>query len=186
MEASFAKVRAGSSEIASALSAARSARNQATRAAGAQAVEDRASTSRFRRKRARDDRERDRLMKRPIRVHMPKKERPRTHGRTPRKLFHRLGNRVAGVIRLGGSSSGSGIRSIHFAVVARGFASQSGRRWRTGEGERAALYNTRESGLEGGEAGWWSNIAEDRNELVGFHRASEAGKPPPGRKCHPA
>ncbi len=64
--------------------------------------------------------------------------------------------------------------SIHYAFTARGFKSSKGRRWRTGEAERAALYGVREDALEGGERGWWSNIAADRNELAAHYQASEA------------
>ena len=171
MEARFAEVRAGRSAIADALSAARSARNRATRDATAQATEDRARVHRHRSKRAAEDRDLKRASR--IRIQMPEQERPRLGGRTPRKLFHRLGGQVMRAVTSSGGT-GPAMRSIHFAFVARGFASRTGRRWRTGEGERAALYIVREEGLEGGEAGWWSNIAEDRNELAAFHRASEA------------
>lgn len=63
--------------------------------------------------------------------------------------------------------------SIHYAFTARGFASRKERRWREREAERAALYSVREDALEGGEAGWWSNVAVDRNELAAHYRASE-------------
>ncbi|MFN3727366.1 MAG: MobA/MobL family protein [Allosphingosinicella sp.] len=67
-----------------------------------------------------------------------------------------------------------GLYSLHFGFVARGFASTTGRRWRAGEAVRAARYIVREDALEGGELGWWSNVAADRNELVTFFRAVEA------------
>ncbi|MES3046704.1 MobA/MobL family protein [Sphingomonas faeni] len=111
-------------------------------------------------------------MNRRFRVQVADADRPRMKGRTPHRLFYRLGGQAMGA-RITASSSG-GIRSIHFAVTARGFASRTGRAWRGGEGERAALYIVREDALEGGEAGWWSNVAADRNELAAFHRASEA------------
>jgi hypothetical protein len=112
-------------------------------------------------------------MNRGVRVTVAEHERPPTKGRVPHKLFYRLGGKaIRSRLLTGGATSGT--RSVHFAMTARGFASKTGRRWRTGEGERAAQYITREEALEGGEAGWWSTIAQDRNELVAFHRASEA------------
>jgi len=161
----------GSAAVAAQLSAARSERNRATRAANIAASEERAATRRYKRARAREDRER--AMKKGVRVTVAEHERPRTRGRTPRALFYRLGGKAIGG-RLVKASIGSGTRAVHFAVTARGFSSKTGRRWRSGEGERAAQYITREEALEGGEAGWWSTIAADRNELVAFHRASEA------------
>jgi len=156
------------------MAAARSARNQASRAAHMAAAEERASARRYKRARAREDRDRERAMNRRIRVTVQDSERPRTRGRAPRALFYRLGHQAIGSRLLTGGSASTGTRSIHFAVTARGLASKSGRAWRDGEGERAAQYITRENALEAGEAGWWSNIAADRNELVAFFRASEA------------
>lgn len=167
------EVRSGQSDVAKAMAAARSARNQMTRSVRVDEADAQASARRYKRTRARDDRERERAMNRRFRVQVPERERPRTGNRTPHKLFYRL----AGQLLEGGrgtAMAAAGTRSIHFAVVARGFASTTGRRWRSGEGERAASYIVREGALEGGEAGWWSNIADDRNELVAFHRASEA------------
>ncbi|MEH3100600.1 MobA/MobL family protein [Sphingomonas adhaesiva] len=161
----------GSAAVAAKLSAARSERNRATRTANIAASEERASARRYKRARAREDRER--AMKKGVRVTVAEHERPRTRGRTPRALFYRLGGRAIGG-QLLKASIGSGTRSVHFRFTARGFGSRTGRRWRSGEGERAAQYITREEALEGGEAGWWSTIAADRNELVAFHRASEA------------
>ncbi len=87
-----------------------------------------------------------------VRVTVAEHERPRTKGRAPHKLFYRLGGKaIRGRLLTGGAASGT--RSVHFAMTARGFASKTGRRWRTGEGERAAQYITREEALEGGEAG---------------------------------
>ncbi|WP_298089162.1 MobA/MobL family protein [uncultured Sphingomonas sp.] len=167
----LATLRKGSTAVAAQLAAARSARNRATRAAQIEAAEERASARRYKRARAREDRER--ATNKGIRVTVAEHERPRTKGRIPHKLFYRLGGKaIRGRLLTGGATSGT--RSVHFAQTARGFASKTGRRWRTGEGERAAQYITREEALEGGEAGWWSTIAQDRNELVAFHRASEA------------
>ncbi len=167
-------LRKGSTAVAAAMAAARSARNRASRAAHMAAAEERASARRYKRARAREDRDRERAMNRRIRVTVQACERPRTRGRTPRALFYRLGDQAIGGRLLAGGGASTGTRSIHFAVTARGFASRSGRAWRDGEGERAAQYITREDALEGGEAGWWSNVATDRNELVAFFRASEA------------
>jgi hypothetical protein len=166
-------LRKGSAAVTEALAAARSARNRATRASHLAASEERASARRYKRARAREDRERARAMNRRVRVTVAEHERPRSKGRTPRNLFYRLGGTAISSRLLSGGTS-SGTRSVHFAVTARGFASKGGRAWRDGEGERAAQYITREEALEGGEAGWWSNIADDRNELIAFHRASEA------------
>ncbi|WP_028967912.1 hypothetical protein [Sphingomonas phyllosphaerae] len=174
MKATLGQVRDGVSAIAAAMAAARSARNQATRAARAEVADSRRSAQRYKQARAREDRERERAMNRRFRVRVPEHERPRSRGASPRKLFYRVAGQAIGTRVTDGGSSRAGVRSIHFAVTARGFASTKGRRWRTGEGERAAQYITREEALEGGEHGWWSNIAADRIELVAFFRASEA------------
>lgn len=174
MKATLGQVRDGMNAIATVMAAARSARNQATRATRAEAADSRRSAQRYKQARAREDRERERAMNRRFRVRVPEHERPRSRGATPRKLFYRVAGQAIGTRVTDGGSSRAGVRSIHFAVTARGFASTKGRRWRTGEGERAAQYITREEALEGGEHGWWSNIAHDRNELVAFFRASEA------------
>lgn len=172
MKAGYGELKAGSSAVSAALGAARSARNRATREASADARDAGASARRYKRARAKEDRDRARAMNRRFRVQVADTHRPRMKGRTPHRLFYRLGGQAMGT-RIKAASSG-GTRSIHFAVTARGFASRTGRAWRGGEGERAALYIVREDALEGGEAGWWSNIAADRNELAAFHRASEA------------
>jgi hypothetical protein len=172
MKAGYGELKAGSDAVSAALGAARSARNRASRERAADARETSASARRYKRTRAREDRERERAMNRRFRVQVADTDRPRMKGRTPHRLFYRLGGQAMGT-RITASSSG-GTRSIHFAVTARGFASRTGRAWRGGEGERAALYIVREDALEGGEAGWWSNVAADRNELAAFHRASEA------------
>jgi hypothetical protein len=175
VKTSLGQLKIGSAAVAAAIAHARRARNRTTREARGAATEERASSARYKRARAKEDRERERAMNRRIRVQIKDKERPRLHGRTPRKLFYRLAQQAMGTSLLTtGASNFGGTRSIHFAVTARGFASRTGRNWRTGEGERAALYITREDGSEGGEAGWWSNIADDRIELAAFHRASEA------------
>lgn len=174
MKATLGQVRDGVSAIAMAMAAARSARYRTTRAARAEEADSRRSAQRYKQARAREDRERERAMNRRFRVHVPEHERPRSRGATPRKLFYRVAGQAIGTRVTDGGSSRAGVRSIHFAVTARGFASTKGRRWRNGEGERAAQYITREEALEGGEHGWWSNIAGDRNELVAFFRTSEA------------
>ncbi len=168
------QVRKGSPAITTALADARSARNRATRDSRFAAAEDRASARRYKRARAKEDRERAHAMNRRIRVQVPESDRPKTQRLTPRRLFHRLGGKAMSSRLVIANAVSGGTRSIHFAVTARGFGSKTGRAWRDGEGERAAQYITREEALEGGEAGWWSNIAQDRTELVAFHRASEA------------
>ena len=172
MKLRYGQVKAGNAPLAQALSAARGARNRATRDARAQAQEDHARDRRHRRRRAKEERELKRALNRKFRVRVPEKERPRSGTGCPRKLFHRLAGLAFGTTGMRPSGD-AGTRSIHFAFVARGFASKTGRRWRSGEADRAALYVTRAEGLEGGEAGWWSNIAEDRNELVAYTRVSE-------------
>lgn len=113
-------------------------------------------------------------MTRKFRVQVPERERPRTGNATPRKLFHRTAGAVFSGAVTKSFAASDGLRSIHFGFTARGLASTKGRRWRTGEGARAALYIARLEGLEGGELGWRSNIGDDRNEVVAYHRALEA------------
>ena len=168
------QVRNGSPAITTALADARSARNRSTRDSRSAVAEDRASARRYKRARAEEDRERAHAMNRRIRVQVPESDRPKTQRRTPRRLFYRLSGKAMSSRLVIANAVSGGTRSIHFAVTARGFGSKTGRAWRDGEGERAAQYITREDALEGGEAGWWSNIAQNRTELVAFHRASEA------------
>jgi hypothetical protein len=108
-----------------------------------------------------------------VHVEMEKPSRPQRKA-TPRRLYNRLFGMAAGSVGTSNARGPDGLHAIHFAFTARGFASTRGRRWREGEAERAALYGVREDALEGGEAGWWSNIAEDRNELAAFFRILEA------------
>jgi hypothetical protein len=91
------------------------------------AAEERALARRYKRARAREDRDRERAMNRRIRVTVQAGERPRTRGRAPRALFYRLGAQAISSRVLTGGGASTGTRSIHFSVVARGFASKSGR-----------------------------------------------------------
>lgn len=172
MRLGYREVKAGHAPLRQALSAARGARNRKSRDVRAQEQEDRERERRHRRRRAKEERDLKRALDRRFRVQVPERERPRISNACPRKLFHRLAGLAFASTGMTPVNDG-GVRSIHFAFVARGFASRTGRRWRSGEGGRAALYVTRAEGLEGGEAGWWSNIADDRNELVAYTRVSE-------------
>lgn len=172
MKLGYRQLKAGHAPLKRALSAARGARNRKTRDQRAQEQEDYELARRHRRRRTKEERELRRALNRSFKVQVPEKERPHIGKGCPRKLFHRLGGLAFGTTGMTPVDDG-GVRSVHFAFVARGFASKSGRCWRSGEGGRAALYVTRAEGLEGGEAGWWSNIADDRNELVAYDRVSE-------------
>lgn len=174
MKVGYARVKNGSDALKRALADARSARNRASRQ---RREEDRDAAAAGRRQRARtakEDRERERAGKRRIRVQVAEYDRPRRIGTTPRRLFARQAIFSSGMPRARDQERADGLRSIHFSLVARGFRSTAGRRWRAGEAGRAALYAVREDALEGGEAGWWSNIAEDRAELLAFWRTVEA------------
>ena len=173
MKLGYAALKRGSQGVRDALSAARSARNRSTRAARA-ADRDAATTARHHKRRLmREDRERERATKRRVWVQVPEADRPRGFGHTPRKLFSRRATVACAPLYAPVGRSADGLRSIHYAVVARGLASTTGRRWRAGEMARAGLYIVREEALEGGEIGWSSNVAADRNELVAFCRAVE-------------
>lgn len=174
MKVGYARVKNESDALKRALADARSARNRASRQ---RREEDRDAAAAGRRQRARtakEDRERERAGKRRIRVQVAEYDRPRRIGTTPRRLFARQAIFSSGMPRARDQERADGLRSIHFSLVARGFRSTAGRRWRAGEAGRAALYAVREDALEGGEAGWWSNIAEDRAELLAFWRTVEA------------
>lgn len=173
MRLSYGQVKERSAAVAAAMAAERSARNLASRRL-AQDARDEREANKFRRRRKRKDAEDLTLLRQRLRVRMPQEERPRTGTSTARKLFHRTADMLFGTSGLTDARGPDGLYSIHFAFIARGFASTKGRRWRSGEAERAALYIVREEGLEGGERGWWSNIAADRNELSAFYRTSEA------------
>ncbi|KQN92150.1 hypothetical protein ASE90_05325 [Sphingomonas sp. Leaf67] len=174
MKVGYAKVKEGSDAIQRALADARSARNRATRQRREQDRDAAAAGRRQRSRTAKEDRERERAGKRRIRVQVAEHDRPRRIGTTPRRLFTRQAIFSTSAPRARGQERADGLRSIHFSLVARGFRSTAGRRWRAGEAGRAALYTVREDALEGGEVGWWSNIAEDRAELLAFWCTVEA------------
>jgi len=170
----YAEVRKGSAEVVAAIAAARSARNllsRRERAAREEEIEARRARTR-RRKKEREELEQ--AVRGHISVSLKENERPRIGPTTARKLFQRTKPFGYGSIGKSDFRGPDGRHSIHFQFTARGFASWKGRRWRNGEAERAARYIVREGGLEGGEHGWWSNIAKDRTELVGFFRVLEA------------
>ena len=173
MQLSYGQVKERSAAVAAALAAERSARNLTSRRRAHDARDER-EANHFRRRRKRKEAEELKLLRQRLRVCVPQEERPRTGTSTARKLFHRTVDMRVGTTGLTDARGPDGLYSVHFAFIARGFASTKGRRWRTGEAERAALYIVREEGLEGGEAGWWSSIAGDRNELAAFYRTSEA------------
>jgi len=170
MQLELKGLKARSDAVAQTLSAARSARNRATRERNAQAADDRKLERQTRGKRRRADRE-ARFTGR-VRIHVPEAQRPKLGRTTARKLFHRQRGLFLRKASSSAPTSG-GTRSIHYSFTARGFVSKTGRRWRSGEAERAARYAVREDALEGGEQGWGSNIAGDRAELVAFFRALE-------------
>ena len=164
----------GSDAIQRAMADARSARNRATRQRREQDRDAAAAGRRQRVRTAKEDRDRERAGKRRIRVQVAEYDRPRRIGTTPRRLFTRQAIFSTSTPRARDQQRADGLRSIHFSLVARGFRSTAGRRWRAGEAGRAALYAVREDALEGGEVGWWSNIAADRAELLAFWRTVEA------------
>ncbi len=174
MKVGYATVKEGSDAIQRALADARSARNRATRRRGEQDRDAAAAGRRQRARTAKEDRDRERAGKRRIRVQVAEHDRPRSFGTTPRRLFTRQAIFSTSTSRGRDQQRADGLRSIHFSLVARGFRSTAGRRWRAGEAGRAALYAVREDALEGGEVGWWSNIAADRAELLAFWRTVEA------------
>ncbi|WP_156349250.1 MULTISPECIES: MobA/MobL family protein [unclassified Sphingomonas] len=174
MKVGYAKVKERSDAIQRALADARSARNRITRQRREQDRDAVAAGRRQRARTAKEDRDRERAGKRRIRVQVAEHDRPRRIGTTPRRLFTRQMIFSTGTPRARGQERADGFRSIHFSLVARGFRSTAGRRWRAGEAGRAALYAVREDALEGGEVGWWSNIAADRAELLAFWRTVEA------------
>lgn len=163
-----------SADLAAGISAARSARNLMTRRRREETADEHEAERHRRRRKRKDDRELEQLLRHRVRVQVPYDERPRIGTTTARKLYHRALGTLRGTSGVTDARGPDGLYSLHFGFVARGFASTSGRRWRAGEAERAARYIVREDGLEGGELGWWSNIASDRTELVAFFRTVEA------------
>ena len=172
MQLSYGQVKKRSAAVAAAMAAERSARNLASRRRAEDARDER-EAKQFRRRRKRKEAEDLKVRRQRLRVRMPQEERPKTGNSTARKLFNRTADMLFGTTGLTDARGPDGLYSIHYSFTARGFASTTGRRWRNGEAERAALYIVREDGLEGGEHGWWSNIAADRNELAAYYRTSE-------------
>ena len=175
MQVGYANLKQRSNAVAEVIASERSARNLASRRQRIAQADARAKARDQRDKKRRDDREADAARRKRIRVKVEQRDRPRYRGGTPRRLYHRHVDRMLkGTTGLSDSRGPDRLYAIHYAFVARGFGSRKVRRWRTGEAERAALYGVREDALEGGERGWWSNIADDRNELAAHYRASEA------------
>lgn len=174
MPLTYGELKDKAAAAAADFAAARSARNLLSRRK-AEEKEDERQAERGRRRRARkNERELEELLRRKVRIWVPKEERPRIGRTTARNLYHRAAGMLLGATGLTDARGPDGLYSIHFAFTARGLASTKGRRWRRGEAERAARYIVREEGLERGELGWWSNIAADRNELIAFYRTVEA------------
>lgn len=176
MQVRYATVKKGSRSLRRAIATARGNRNRQTRRGNRTPDEIEAGIAlKHQRKR---EREHERAIREAtrgrFRVRLEEHERPKISSRNPRNLFYRYGDRIRGSVGTSDARGPDGFRSIHYEFTARGFASTRGRRWRTGEAERAVRYGSRAEGLEGGEAGWWSNIAEDRSELTGFWRVLEA------------
>lgn len=166
----YSALRKGDPDVAGAMSAARSARNLQSRRRREEAEEGKDESARRRRKTI-SDREADAALHHKVRVQVPQKSRPMRMG-TPRKLT----NRSAAKLPPGGFGASSsrgpdGFHSIHFDFTARSFTSR-GRRWKSREAERSALYILREEGLET-PSSWISNISEDRNEISSFFRTVE-------------
>jgi len=174
MQVDYAQLKDRSPAVTAAIADARSARNLLTRREREAKTEEIEAARGRRRRRQKEKEELLTQVSRRVRVDMPEKQRSKIGGRTARKLFERSSGLLPGLWGFSNARGADGFYSIHFDFTPRGFASTKGRSWRTGEGERAARYITREEGLEGGEHGWWSNIAEDRTELVGFFRTVEA------------
>lgn len=172
MQLSMRQIRKGSPELRAATSAARSARNLKTRQANER--EERVAEGARRRRKRISDREAEAFLRRRVRVHIAAEDRSSGSNRTPHKLTNRgIKEIYAGTWGSNSRRGSDGLSSIHFEFVPRGFGSKKGRAWRTGEAERASLYATAHESLEGGELGWRSNIATDRNELRHFWRVLE-------------
>ena len=175
MQVRYAQLRERAPAVAAAIADARSARNLRTRREKAAERADEIEVGRARRRRR--QKEKEELLaqlSRRIRIRVPEEHRPRVGRSAARKLFQRTSGLLPGSTGFSNARGSDGLYSIHFAFTPRGLGSTKGRRWRAGEAERAARYVTREEGLEDGERGWWSNVAEDRTELVGFFRTAEA------------
>lgn len=174
MQVDYAQLKVRSPAVTAAIADARSARNLLTRRERETKTDEIEAARARRRRRQKVKEELLTRVSRRVRVDIPEKQRPKIGGRAARKLFQRASGLLPGLVGFSNARGADGFYSIHFDFTPRGFASTKGRSWRTGEAERAARYITREEGLEGGEHGWWSNIAEGRTELVGFFRTLEA------------
>lgn len=145
MAIDYAELKAGNRQVAQALADARSARHLTSRRKREETSAERADEGARRRRKAMSDREAEAFLSRRLHIKMPEGDRPRTRSRTPRKLFTRtVEQMLRGTVGATNARSPDGRHSIHFAFTPRGFASKTGRRWRAGEAERAALYSVRE------------------------------------------
>lgn len=166
----YGALRKGDPGVAGAMSAARSARNLQSRRRREEAEESKDESARRRRKTI-SDREAAAALLHKVRVRVPQKSRPKRKG-TPRKLTNRSAAKLPqGGFGVSSSRGPDGFHSIHFDFTARSFTSR-GRRWKTREAERSALYILREEGLET-PSSWISNISADRNEISSFFRTVE-------------
>ncbi|WP_265564102.1 MobA/MobL family protein [Sphingomicrobium arenosum] len=172
MQLESQSLRSRNQALREALSEARGARFRAAKARAVQGFEDEGQARAHRRRLREAERELEELMRRRAIVRVPETHRPRIGGRTALNLYHREKGILEGVVGTSVTRGRDGFHSIHFDFTARGFTSK-GRRWRPGEASRAARYIVREDGLEGGENGWFSNIADDRRELTAFFRTLE-------------
>lgn len=143
----------------------RSARRRRREAQG-WAIEARRLEAQTRAKLIRADRELERLLR--FRIRIRPEDRPKLSGRTARKLYDHAERLVGGIIGTSDVRGRDGLYSLYFGWRSRGLGAQEGRAWRPGEAARFVRYITRETALEAGEDGWFSNIGEDREELVAF------------------
>ncbi|MFC7498459.1 hypothetical protein ACFQRC_04410 [Enterovirga sp. GCM10030262] len=148
----------------------RSARRRRREAQG-WAIEARRLEAQTRAKLIRADRELERLLR--FRIRIRPEDRPKLSGRTARKLYDHAERLIGGIIGTSDVRGRDGLYSLYFGWRSRGLGAQDGRAWRPGEAARFVRYITRETALEAGEDGWFSNIGEDREELVAFFRALE-------------
>lgn len=148
----------------------RSARRRRREAQG-WAIEARRLDAQTAAKLVRSDRELERLLH--FRIVIQPEDRPRLSGQTARKLYDHAERLIVGAIGVSDARGQDGLYSLYFGWRSRGLGSQEGRAWRPGEAARFARYITRETALENGEQGWFSNIGENRDELVAFFRALE-------------
>lgn len=148
----------------------RSARRRRREAQG-WAIEARRLETQTRAKLIRADRELERLLR--FRIRILPEDRPKLSGRTARKLYDHAERLIGGLIGTSDVRGRDGLYSMYFGWRSRGLGAQEGRAWRLGEAARFARYITRETALEAGEDGWFSNVGEDRKEIVAFFRALE-------------